>query len=101
LRIYHADALRHVFHRRLQQLAAEAQLLRGLVEQFGDLVDFDPLRLSACVSTTRADEAPIEAASTRSNIAAGRGRRAPSASAAAPGLCHVFLQRLRARRPRR
>ena len=45
LRIHHADALRDVLHRRLQQLAAEAQFLRGLIEQFGDLVDVQALAL--------------------------------------------------------
>ena len=38
LAVGHRDALRHVLHRRLQQLAAEAQFLRGFVEQFRDFL---------------------------------------------------------------
>jgi hypothetical protein len=38
-----ADALRDVFHRRGEQLAAEAQFLRSLVQYFRDLVDVEPL----------------------------------------------------------
>jgi hypothetical protein len=41
VRVDHADALRDVLHRRLQQLAAEVELLRGLVEELGDLVHLD------------------------------------------------------------
>ena len=60
------DALRDVLHRGLQQLAAEAQFLRRLVEQFRDVLGAMPRPAIACVNIRRAEDAPIAPASTRS-----------------------------------